>query len=126
MNYNNIKTGYKDNANIIKFANLMPLNNNLEDETEFKYKLEDITNPEGWNFSEIDLLGDMGFHINNEYDMTCDLPVANNNISQQDEIVPIKIYKNKDGYVIVLGRNYVFKTFNDMLNYLDKLPYAYI
>lgn len=88
---------------------------------EKKYKLSNINNENGWKFEEIDILGDMGFSLVNEYDMQSDItiPDLSNIMYCDDNVVVVKIYKTKEGYVIDLGRRYIFKTFDDMLKFID-------
>jgi len=87
-----------------------------------KYNLADIDNPKGWNFDEIDLLGNMGFIITNDTDMDLELDVPSLNLNEtQDEKVHIKVYKTDEGYTIKTEkRKYVFETFNDMINFVSK------
>lgn len=91
----------------------------VPDEPE-RYKLIDIDNPNGWNFHEIDTLGDMGFKIDGDYEMVCEIEIAN--LEMSDEKIPVKVYKNEDGYVLEANRRYVFETFNKMIEFVDSMP----
>lgn len=96
--------------------------NDVSEEDSKKFKLEDISNPKGWKFSEIDLLGDMGFKIDNEHDMVCEIEDGSLNLNEVDKKISVKIYKNDEGYVIEINRRYVFETFEKMIEYFDKIP----
>ena len=87
-----------------------------------KYNLTDIDNPNGWNFDEIDLLGNMGFIITNDTDMDIELDVPSLNLNEtQDEKVHIKVFKTTEGYTLKTAkRKYVFETFDDMINFISK------
>lgn len=114
-------------GNIIKFKDILngdyntTSDNNIDD-LDQKYRLTDIDNPEGWDFSEIDMLGDMGFTIDNDTDMMIVLDIPAIDIMQeQDEQKEIRVYKTKEGYVLKTdSRNYVFETFEDMINFINK------
>lgn len=85
-----------------------------------RYKLIDIDNPNGWNFNELDTLGEMGFKIDGDYEMVCEIEISN--LETVDEKIPIKVYKNEDGYVLETSRRYVFETFNKMIEFIDSCP----
>lgn len=104
-----------------KLSNFISKNSDeIPDEPE-KYKLSDIDNPNGWNFNEIDTLGDMGFKIDNDYEMVCEIDVAEN-LEMNEEKIPIRTYKNEEGYVLETNRRYVFETFNKMIEFIDDMP----
>lgn len=111
---------YKPNT--IKFkAFLNRADNGDEDSVkESRYNLSDIENPKGWKFNEIDTLGDMGFIINSEDEMTCEVELQN--LEEDSKKVNIKAYKTNEGYVLETNRKYVFETFKKMLEYIDSTP----
>ncbi len=85
-----------------------------------KFKLIDIDHPNGWNFHEIDTLGDMGFKIDNDFDMVSEIEVPT--LEMMDQTVPIKIYKDEDGYVLETHRRYVFENFTKLLDFIESVP----
>lgn len=91
----------------------------LPDEPD-RYKLTDIDNPNGWNFNEIETLGDMKFKINDDYEMVCEIEISN--LEMEDQKVPVKVYKNEEGYVLETNRRYVFESFNKMIEFIDSIP----
>lgn len=91
----------------------------IPDEPE-RYKLIDIDHPNGWNFHEIDALGDMGFKIDNDYEMVCEIEISS--LEMDDKKIPVKAYKNEEGYVLETNRRYVFETFNKMIEFIDSMP----
>ena len=113
-----------NNVHTIKLNNIINGNYSAEqdDYIENKYNLADIDNPKGWDFGEIDTLGDMGFHIANDTDMEIELNIPSLNLSEQhDDHINITVYKSDEGYVLKTEhRNYVFRTFDDMLNFISK------
>lgn len=104
----------------LKLNNFVPKNTDDSIEEPERYKLIDVDHPNGWNFNEIDTLGDMGFKIDNDYEMVCEIEIPN--LEMGDEKVPIKVYKNEDGYVLESNRYYVFETFNKMIEFIDSVP----
>ena len=85
-----------------------------------KFKLIDIDHPSGWNFHEIDTLGDMGFKIDNDTDMVSEIEVPT--LEMMDQVVPVKIYKDEDGYVLETHRRYVFESFEKLLSFIESVP----
>jgi len=115
-----IYSGYTTVKNI-KFKDLF-YEVDESDEDSKKFELEDISNPNGWDLSEIDLLGDMGFKINNKYDMVCEITDMSSKLNEVDKKIPIRIYKNTEGYVVEINRRYVFESFEKLIEYIDKIP----
>lgn len=111
---------YKNLYSQVKLSNFLKKSTGDEPEDEPKYKLIDIDHPNGWNFNEIDTLGDMGFQIDNDTDMVCEIDVPS--IEMETEKIPVKVYKNEDGYVLETTRRYVFESFDKMLNFIDTIP----
>lgn len=109
---------YKNLYAQVKLSNF--LNKGGEDTDSPKFKLIDIDHPNGWNFNEIDTLGDMGFKIDNDSDMVCEIEVPT--LEMMDEKVPVRIYKNEDGYVLETSRRYVFESFSKMIEFIDSIP----
>ena len=64
-NYNNHKS-----PKLINFLN----NDNFEEDIKI-YKLEDLDHPNGWNFSELDMLGEMNFRIDDDYKMFSEIEI---------------------------------------------------
>ena len=56
-----VKNFYKNSVNFINSDNF--------EEGVRMYKLEEIDHPSGWNMSELDMLGEMGFKIEDDYKM---------------------------------------------------------
>jgi len=113
---------YRNIVKTPKLGNLLSSEpNNTDLEEEFKYKLIDIDDINGWKFKEIDTLGEMGFHIDNETDMICEIEVPTIENTEDDKRT-IKIYKNKEGYVMELNRKYVFETFNKLIEFVESTP----
>lgn len=114
----------KNNIHTLKLNNMINGDYSAvtDDYEENKYNLADIDNPKGWNFDEIDTLGDMGFHICNDTDMEIELDIPSLNLSEQhDDHFVITVFKTDEGYVLKTeNRNYVFRTFDDMLEYISK------
>jgi len=100
----------------IKMKNFV--NNELEEIQ--KYKIADIDNPNGWAFNEIDTLGHMGFKMDDDYDLSCEVEIPS--LELEDHKQTIKIYKEEDGYVLETSRRYVFETFNKLIEYIDSIP----
>jgi hypothetical protein len=88
---NNSYNKYKS-PKLINFIN----NDNFEEEK--MYKLEDIDNPNGWNFMEIDLLGEMDFRIDDEYRMFSEVEVPS--LDMVNEKRKTFVYKTDEGYVL--------------------------
>jgi hypothetical protein len=84
------------------------------------YKLEDIDHPNGWDFKEIDMLGEMSFRIDDDYKMYSEIEVPS--IKMQNEKIKTFVYKTDEGYVLEANRRYVFETFNKMLEFIDSIP----
>ena len=100
---------------MINFLN----NDNLEENVQM-YKLEEIDHPNGWNFNELDMLGEMGFKIEDDYKMTSEVEVPS--LQLENEKVKTSVYKTDEGYVIETNRKYVFETFNKMIEFIDSIP----
>lgn len=100
---------------MINFIN----NDNFEENVQM-YKLEEIDHPNGWNFEELDMLGEMGFKIEDDYKMTSDVEVPS--LQMENEKVKTSVYKTDEGYVIETNRKYVFETFNKMIEFIDSIP----
>ena len=93
---------------------------NVDAEDEPRYKLMDIDNPNGWSFNEIDTLGHMGFKMDNDYELTCEVEVPSLQMENEKQI--IKVYKEEDGYVLETTRRYVFESFNKLIEFIDNVP----
>lgn len=106
--------------NTLKLSNFISKNLDDTPEESNRYKLIDIDHPNGWNFNELDTLGDMGFKIDNDYEMVCEVEIVN--LEMAEEKMPVKVYKNEDGYVLETTRKYVFETFNKMIEFIDSIP----
>lgn len=111
---------YKHLYSQVKLSNFLKKSTGEESEEEPKYKLIEIDHPNGWNFNEIDTLGDMGFKIDNDTDMVCEIDVPS--LELETEKMPVKVYKNEDGYVLETTRRYVFESFDKMLEFIDNIP----
>jgi hypothetical protein len=111
---------YKHLYSQVKLSNFLKKSTGEESEEEPKYKLIEIDHPNGWNFNEIDTLGDMGFKIDNDTDMVCEIDVPS--LELETEKMPVKVYKNEDGYVLETTRRYVFESFDKMLEFIDSIP----
>lgn len=96
------------------------LNNDNFEENVRMYKLEEIDHPNGWNFEELDMLGEMGFKIEDDYKMTSEVEVPS--LQLENEKVKTSVYKTDEGYVIETSRKYVFETFNKMIEFIDSIP----
>lgn len=93
---------------------------NVDAEDEPRYKLMDIDNPNGWSFNEIDTLGHMGFKMDNDYELTCEVEVPSLQMENEKQI--IKVYKEEDGYVLETTRRYIFESFNKLIEFIDEVP----
>jgi hypothetical protein len=113
-NYNNYKS-----PKLVNF-----LNNDEFDEDIKMYKLEDIDHPNGWDFKEIDMLGEMNFRIDDDYKMYSEIEVPS--IKMQNEKIKTFVYKTDEGYVLEANRRYVFETFNKMLEFIDSIPMTWV
>jgi hypothetical protein len=109
-NYNNHKS-----PKLINFLN----NDNFEEDVKM-YKLEDLDHPNGWNFSELDMLGEMNFRIDDDYKMFSEIEVPS--LQLENEKIKAFVYKTDEGYVLETNRKYVFETFGKMLDYIDSIP----
>ena len=96
------------------------LNNDNFEEGVKVYKLEEIDHPNGWSFNELDMLGEMGFKIEDDYKMTSEVEVPS--LQMENEKVKTSVYKTDEGYVIETNRKYVFETFNKMIEFIDSIP----
>lgn len=110
---------YKKLYNQVKLDNFLNKTHNQEVDSK-KFKLIDIDHPNGWSFNEIDTLGDMGFKIDNDTDMVCEVEVPT--LEMMEEKVPVTVYKNEDGYVMETNRKYVFESFEKMIEFIDSIP----
>lgn len=108
---------YKPNT--IKFKTILARSEDDQLE-ETKYGLTDIENPKGWKFNEIDTLGDMGFIIDSDDEMACEVEIES--LEEENKKVNIKAYKTNEGYVLKTNRRYVFETFEKLLEYIDSSP----
>lgn len=84
------------------------------------YKLEEIDHPNGWDFKEIDMLGEMGFRIDDEYKMYAEIDVPS--LKMENEKVKTLVYKTDEGYTLETNRKYVFENFEKMLEFIDSVP----
>ena len=84
------------------------------------YKLEEIDHPNGWSFNELDMLGEMGFKIEDDYKMCCELEIPS--LKLDNEKIKTSVYKTNEGYVLETNRKYVFENFNKMIEYIDSIP----
>ena len=109
-NYNNHKSP--------KLINFLNTDNSEEDEK--MYKLEDLDHPNGWNFSELDTLGEMKFRIDDDYKMFSEVELPS--IQLENEKIKVFVYKTDAGYVLETNRKYIFETFGKMLDYIDSIP----
>lgn len=113
-NVNDMKHEYK--TKLINFVE-----SDMDSENELKiYKLDDIDHPNGWSFKEIDMLGDMGFRIDDEYKMMSEIEIPS--LKMQNEKINTFIYKTDEGYTLETNRKYVFETFDKMLEFIDSIP----
>ncbi len=76
-NYNNYKS-----PKLINFLN----NDNFEEDVKM-YKLEDLDHPNGWNFSELDMLGEMNFRIDDDYKMYSEIEVPSLQLENGSKIL---------------------------------------
>ena len=81
-----------------------------------EYNVDDIDNPNGWDWKEIDMLAGMGFEP--EGNTRLILKVKNNHEMND---TAYRVYKTDEGYhLMVNDRKHLFKTFTDMLNKIDE------
>jgi hypothetical protein len=111
---NNENFNYKPTS--IKMRNFV----HTELEEIQKYKIADIDNPNGWAFNEVDTLGHMGFKMDDDYDLSCEVEIPS--LELEDHKQTIKVYKEEDGYVLETSRRYVFETFNKLIEFIDSIP----
>ena len=109
-NYNNYKS-----PKLINFLN----NDNFEEDVKM-YKLEELDNPNGWNFSELDMLGEMNFRIDDDYKMFSEIEVPS--LQLENEKIKAFVYKTDEGYVLETNRKYVFETFDKLMEFIDSVP----
>ena len=95
------------------------LKNKPDEDNNDLYELYDIDNPDGWNFSEINLLYEMGFTIESRHHMMCELEVPSVYEENEDEKHELKVYKSSEGYILEAGRKYVFEDFQQFINFID-------
>lgn len=107
-----VKNSIKKSLNFIN-------NDNFEENVRM-YKLEEIDHPNGWEFKELDMLGEMGFRIEDDYKMCAEVEVPS--LKLENEKIKTSIYKTDEGYVIETNRKYVFETFNKMIEFIDSIP----
>jgi hypothetical protein len=96
------------------------INNDNFEESVRMYKLEEIDHPNGWEFKELDMLGEMGFRIEDDYKMCAEVEVPS--LQLENKKIKTSIYKTDEGYVIEINRKYVFETFNKMIEFIDSIP----
>jgi len=111
---NNENFNYKPTT--MKMRNFL---NNEQEEIQ-KYKIADIDNPNGWCFNEIDTLGHMGFKMDDDYDLSCEVEIPT--LEMEGNKQTVKVYKEEDGYVLETSRRYVFETFNKLIEFIDSIP----
>lgn len=92
---------------------------NFEEDVKM-YKLEEIDHPNGWDFKEIDMLGEMGFRIDDEYKMYAEIDIPS--LKMENEKVKTLVYKTDEGYTLETNRRYVFENFEKMLEFIDSVP----
>lgn len=101
-----------------RYHNFTFLNkNNFE---EGMYRLDDLDNPNGWDFKHLDILGEMNFIIEDDYKMCTEIEIPS--LEMENEKIKASVYKTNEGYVLETTRKYVFETFNKMLEYIDSTP----
>ena len=107
-----VKNFYKNSINFINSDNF--------EEGVRMYKLEEIDHPSGWEMCELDMLGEMGFKIEDDYKMCAEIEVPS--LQLENEKVKTSVYKTDEGYVLETNRKYVFETFNKMIEFIDSIP----
>lgn len=108
------------NKNESKKYSLNFIDSNNFEESETKYKLEDVDDPNGWSFNELDMLGEMNFRIEDDYNMYSEIEVPS--LQLENEKIKAFVYKNNEGYILETSRKYVFETFNKMIEFIDSIP----
>ena len=84
-----------------------------------RYNIFEIDNPNGWALNELEHLNDMGFIIEDDHTLATDVDIFN--LSEEgSDLEHIEIYKTDEGYVISSNRKYIFETFNEMMNFIEK------
>lgn len=84
------------------------------------YRLDELDNPNGWDFKELDMLGEMGYRIDDDFKMYCEIEIPS--LELENEKMKTFVYKTDEGYVMETSRKYVFETFNKMLEFIDSIP----
>lgn len=93
---------------------MIKLKDIILEQSDSYYKIDDIENPMGWHWKEIDILANMGFEQTSDSEM--DL-----HITELDKDIQYKVFKDKTGYnLIVNGRKHVFKSFPKMMEKIDE------
>jgi hypothetical protein len=91
-----------------------------EDTSSSEYKIDDIDNPNGWDWKELDWLFGMGFVPEGETRLQYNHSKGKHQNVQSIQL-KITIYKDKRGYWLIMNdRRHVFRTFIDMINHIDK------
>ena len=90
---------------------------NRNDDTSSKYKIDSFDNPNGWSFNQIEHLHDMGFEMEDDY--TFSTKVDKYDVSDDEGSFNISVYKDNNGYVLDFNRKYIFKTFDDMIQFIE-------
>lgn len=109
------------NMENIKNKKLNHLNNpGLGGYEEKLYRLDELDNPNGWDFTELDMLGEMGYRMDDDFKMYCEIEIPS--LELENEKMKTFVYKTDEGYVIETSRKYVFETFNKLLEYIDSIP----
>lgn len=81
-----------------------------------EFEITDFDNLDGWHWKQVDHLIDMGFKIEGDTRL---------NLTDKegvDETLNVEIYKQKStkDYIMILNnRKHVFKTFNDLLHFIE-------
>jgi hypothetical protein len=94
-----------------------------ESDNGFEYSINDIDHPNGWNWKELDMLFNMNFEPQGDTRLSfTDKTQTHNTDDTPKKQLKVTIYKNKDGYwLIVNDRKHVFKTFINMMDFIDKM-----
>jgi hypothetical protein len=96
------------------------INDDNFEESVRMYKLEDIDHPNGWEFKELDMLGEMNFRMDDDYKMFSEIEIPS--LKMDNEKIKAFIYKTDEGYVLETNRKYIFETFNKMIEFIDSIP----
>lgn len=92
---------------------------NSESDDNFEYNINDIDNPNGWDWKEIDWLAGMGFEPEGETRMSF-TDKKNNDVDVNKQPLKVTVYKNKSGYWLIMNdKRHVFKTFIRMMEFID-------